>query len=194
MHAAPDRGRVLVERRRGRASRRVSRAAYWISTEHRDDERPPEEPHAGALHPDRVPKMGPRAVAARTFTPSEANSALERVRPLAEQMVAVRARLRELEGEQREVVKIIAGQRQRLRRRRGAHARVRAARRRARGLPQPAGRARGRGEGRRDAACSTSRRARGRGGAPLLARRRGRGRVVARPRGGLRRPEADRLG
>jgi hypothetical protein len=48
-------------------------------------------------------------VGTRTFTPSEANSALERVRPLAEQMVAVRARLTELEGEQREVVKIIAG-------------------------------------------------------------------------------------
>ena len=45
----------------------------------------------------------------RTFTPSEANSALERVRPLVERMVAVRARLTELEGEQREVVKIIAG-------------------------------------------------------------------------------------
>jgi hypothetical protein len=48
-------------------------------------------------------------VATRTFTPSEANSALERVRPLAEQMVALRARLTELETEQREVVKIIAG-------------------------------------------------------------------------------------
>jgi hypothetical protein len=54
-------------------------------------------------------RWGPRAVATRTFTPSEANSALERVRPLAEQMVAVRARLTELESEQREVVKIIAG-------------------------------------------------------------------------------------
>jgi hypothetical protein len=31
------------------------------------------------------------------------------VRPLAERMVAVRARLRELEDEQREVVKIVAG-------------------------------------------------------------------------------------
>ena len=51
----------------------------------------------------------PCAVSARTFTPSEANSALERVRPLAEQMVAVRTRLVELEDEQREVVKIIAG-------------------------------------------------------------------------------------
>jgi hypothetical protein len=48
-------------------------------------------------------------VAARTFTPAEANSALTKVRPLAEQMVAVRARLRELEDEQREVVKIVAG-------------------------------------------------------------------------------------
>lgn len=48
-------------------------------------------------------------MAGRTFTPSEANSALIRVRPLAERMVAVRARLRELEDEQREVVKIVAG-------------------------------------------------------------------------------------
>ena len=48
-------------------------------------------------------------MATRTFTPSEANSALERVRPLAEQMVTLRARLTELESEQREVVKIIAG-------------------------------------------------------------------------------------
>jgi hypothetical protein len=54
-------------------------------------------------------RWGPRSVATRTFTPSEANSALERVRPLAEQMVAVRARLGELQDEQREVVKIIAG-------------------------------------------------------------------------------------
>ena len=48
-------------------------------------------------------------MATRTFTPSEANSALERVRPLAEQMVTLRSRLTELESEQREVVKIIAG-------------------------------------------------------------------------------------
>jgi hypothetical protein len=45
----------------------------------------------------------------RTFTPAEANSALSEVRPLVERMVAARARLRELEGEQREVVQIIAG-------------------------------------------------------------------------------------
>ena len=48
-------------------------------------------------------------MATRTFTPSEANTALERVRPLAEQMVAARARLTELEAEQREVVRLIAG-------------------------------------------------------------------------------------
>jgi hypothetical protein len=54
-------------------------------------------------------RWGPLAVATRTFTPSEANSALERVRPLAERMVAVRARLGELQSEQREVVKTIAG-------------------------------------------------------------------------------------
>jgi hypothetical protein len=48
-------------------------------------------------------------VADRTFTPSEANSALDQVRPLAERMVDVRARLTELEDEQREVVQIVAG-------------------------------------------------------------------------------------
>jgi hypothetical protein len=48
-------------------------------------------------------------VAARTFTPSEANSALLRVRPLAERMVAVRARLGELDSEQRDVIKVVAG-------------------------------------------------------------------------------------
>jgi len=48
-------------------------------------------------------------VAARTFTPSEANNALVQVRPLAEQAVELRARLGELEAEQREVVRIVAG-------------------------------------------------------------------------------------
>jgi hypothetical protein len=48
-------------------------------------------------------------VADRSFTPSEANSALDQVRPLAERMVEVRARLTELEDEQREVVQIVAG-------------------------------------------------------------------------------------
>ena len=48
-------------------------------------------------------------MADRTFTPSEANSALDQVRPLAERMVEVRARLTELEGEQREVEQIAAG-------------------------------------------------------------------------------------
>jgi hypothetical protein len=45
----------------------------------------------------------------RIFTPDEANSALDQVRPLAERMVELRARLAELEGEQREVVRIVAG-------------------------------------------------------------------------------------
>jgi hypothetical protein len=45
----------------------------------------------------------------RTFTPAEANSALSEVRPIAERMVAVRARLHELQSEQRDVVQIIAG-------------------------------------------------------------------------------------
>jgi hypothetical protein len=45
----------------------------------------------------------------RIFTPDEANSALEQVRPLAERMVELRARLGELEDEQRDVVRIVAG-------------------------------------------------------------------------------------
>ena len=48
-------------------------------------------------------------MADRIFTPDEANSALDQVRPLAERMVVLRARLAELEGEQREVVRIVAG-------------------------------------------------------------------------------------
>jgi len=48
-------------------------------------------------------------MAERTFTPAEANDALRQVRPLAERMVAVRTRLGELEDEQREVVRIVAG-------------------------------------------------------------------------------------
>ena len=45
----------------------------------------------------------------RTFTPDEANSALTQVRPLAERMVELRVRLSELEDEQREVVRVVAG-------------------------------------------------------------------------------------
>jgi hypothetical protein len=48
-------------------------------------------------------------MADRTFTPAEANEALRQVRPLAERMVEVRGRLGELEDEQREVVRIVAG-------------------------------------------------------------------------------------
>ena len=45
----------------------------------------------------------------RLFTPDEANSALGGVRPLAERMVEVRSRLAQLEDEQREVLRIVAG-------------------------------------------------------------------------------------
>jgi hypothetical protein len=43
------------------------------------------------------------------FTPAEANSALTEVRPVAERLVAVRTRMRELEGTQRELVTAIGG-------------------------------------------------------------------------------------
>ena len=45
----------------------------------------------------------------RSFTPDEANSALEEVRPVAERLVAVRARMRELERSQGELVTAIGG-------------------------------------------------------------------------------------
>jgi hypothetical protein len=48
-------------------------------------------------------------VAPRTFTPDEANNALAQVRPLAERMVELRARMAALENEQREVARIVAG-------------------------------------------------------------------------------------
>ncbi|HEY3920609.1 MAG TPA: DUF2203 domain-containing protein [Gaiellaceae bacterium] len=48
-------------------------------------------------------------MADRTFTPDEANNALAQVRPLAERMVELRAELARLEDEQREVVRIVAG-------------------------------------------------------------------------------------
>jgi hypothetical protein len=51
----------------------------------------------------------PDAVPSRVFTPAEANSALSGVRPVAERLVAVRARLRELEGTQRGLVHAIGG-------------------------------------------------------------------------------------
>jgi hypothetical protein len=45
----------------------------------------------------------------RSFTPDEANNALEEVRPVAERLVAVRARMRELERSQGELVIAIGG-------------------------------------------------------------------------------------
>ena len=43
------------------------------------------------------------------FTPAEANSALTEVRPVAERLVAVRRRMRELERTQRDLVTAIGG-------------------------------------------------------------------------------------
>jgi hypothetical protein len=48
-------------------------------------------------------------MAERSFTPDEANNALEQVRPVAERLVAVRARMRELERSQGELVTAIGG-------------------------------------------------------------------------------------
>jgi len=45
----------------------------------------------------------------RVFTPAEANSALSEVRPVAERLVAVRARMRELESTQSSLVLAIGG-------------------------------------------------------------------------------------
>jgi hypothetical protein len=48
-------------------------------------------------------------MADRSFTPDEANNALDEVRPVAERLVAVRARMRELEHTQGELVTAIGG-------------------------------------------------------------------------------------
>jgi hypothetical protein len=45
----------------------------------------------------------------RSFTPAEANTALAEVRPVAERLVTVRARMRELERTQGELVTAIGG-------------------------------------------------------------------------------------
>jgi hypothetical protein len=48
-------------------------------------------------------------MAERSFTPDEANNALDEVRPVAERLVAVRARMRELEDSQASLVIAIGG-------------------------------------------------------------------------------------
>jgi hypothetical protein len=48
-------------------------------------------------------------MAERSFTPDEANNALDEVRPVVERLVAVRARMRELEQSQGELVIAIGG-------------------------------------------------------------------------------------
>ncbi len=49
------------------------------------------------------------SMAERSFTPDEANNALEEVRPVAERLVAVRTRMRELEKSQGELATAIGG-------------------------------------------------------------------------------------
>ena len=49
------------------------------------------------------------SMAERSFTPDEANNALEEVRPVAERLVAVRTRMRELEKSQGELANAIGG-------------------------------------------------------------------------------------
>jgi hypothetical protein len=53
--------------------------------------------------------MSALSVPARWFTPAEANTALADVRPVAERLVAVRARMRELGHEQGSLLGAIAG-------------------------------------------------------------------------------------
>ena len=54
-----------------------------------------------------LPLVG--AVSNRLFTPAEANNALGEVRPVAERLVAVRTRMRELVGEQEKLATDIGG-------------------------------------------------------------------------------------
>src|SRR3954468_4380672 len=49
------------------------------------------------------------SMAERSFTPAEANNALAEVRPVAERLVAVRTRMRELEHSQGELVLAVGG-------------------------------------------------------------------------------------
>jgi hypothetical protein len=49
------------------------------------------------------------SMAERSFTPDEANNALSEVRPVAERLVALRTRMRELEQAQGELVTAIGG-------------------------------------------------------------------------------------
>src|SRR5690348_9532942 len=63
--------------------------------------------HCARRFVSAVPWAG--AVPKRLFTPREANSALDQVRPLAERLVAVRARMRELAETQSENILAIGG-------------------------------------------------------------------------------------
>src|SRR6476661_149958 len=63
--------------------------------------------HTARRFASAVPWAG--AVPKRLFTPREANSALDQVRPVAERLVAVRARMRELAETQSENILAIGG-------------------------------------------------------------------------------------
>ena len=65
------------------------------------------ESQSASLAPSSLRYGG--AVPERIFTPAEANSALSEVRPVAERLVAVRQRMRELEHVQNELVTAIGG-------------------------------------------------------------------------------------
>jgi hypothetical protein len=75
----------------------VNRDAYWSAI------------RIATSDPHRTSLRLSEPVSSRLFTPAEANSALSDVRPVAERLVALRARLRELEGTQRALVHAIGG-------------------------------------------------------------------------------------
>ncbi len=63
--------------------------------------------HCARRFPSGLPFAG--AVAKRLFTPAEANSALSEVRPVAERLVALRVRMRELSETQSDNILAIGG-------------------------------------------------------------------------------------
>lgn len=90
-----------------RVSRAVgSRAAHDAAGSRALAPRPGPHPWVRGLP---INRLWSGAVPARPFTPAEANSALADVRPVAERLVEVRARMRELEHDQGALLGAIAG-------------------------------------------------------------------------------------
>ena len=185
-----DRRRVLVEHV---ALGRSLRGAARVLDRRSGTRRGQPEQRAASVRPYDAASMCPRR--ARSL-PTRLTARLRRCVLVAERMVAIHARLRELQGEQREPCGSSPGTASGYAVSDGAARRVLRSPRRE--LDACVQRARGaRRAGRRildtgllDFPADPRRR----GGSSLLARGRGFGRVVARPRGGLRRPPADRLG